>query len=183
MTRLATPSSRIWLLAVLLCAVTPAVVVAQADIVGSWQGALEVQGTNLPLIFHITETEGSLSATLDSPAQGATGIAVDTVAFEDGYVTLRINAIGGGYEGDLANDTLTGVWSQSGLSFDLTLERGQVGAVVMNRPQEPEAPFPYDIEEVRIASSAAGVTLAGTLTLPDADAPPPVVVLITGSGP
>ncbi|MCH7749980.1 MAG: alpha/beta fold hydrolase [Acidobacteria bacterium] len=153
------------------------------DIVGDWHGSLEVPGATLPLIFHITETDGSLSATLDSPAQGATGIPVDTVTFEDGHVTLRVNAIGGGYEGDLSNDTLRGSWSQSGMSFDLTLERGEEGGVVMHRPQEPHAPFPYDIEEVRIASSAAGVTLAGSLTLPDADAPAPVVVLITGSGP
>ena len=98
-------------------------------------------------------------------------------------MSLSINAIAGGYEGDLVNDTLTGAWSQSGMSFDLTLERGEEGEVVMNRPQEPKPPFPYAVEEVRIASSAAGVTLAGTLTLPDADAPAPVVVLISGSGP
>ena len=183
MTRLATRPSRGWLLVVLLGALTPAVAAAQADIVGNWYGSLDVQGTSLPLIFHITETDGSLSATLDSPAQGATGIPVDTVTFEDGHVTLRINAIGGGYEGDLANDTLTGTWSQSGMSFDLTLERGEEGEVVMNRPQEPKPPFPYAVEEVRIASSAAGVTLASTLTLPDADVPAPVVVLISGSGP
>ena len=145
-----------WLLVVLLGALTPAAASAQVDIVGDWHGSLEVPGATLPLIFHITETDGSLSATLDSPAQGATGIPVDTVTFEDGHVTLHVNAIGGGYEGDLSNDTLRGSWSQSGMSFDLTLERGEEGGVVMHRPQEPHAPFPYDIEEVRIASSAAG---------------------------
>ena len=183
MTRPATVSSLSWLIVVLLGALAPAVAAAQAEVVGTWHGSLEVPGASLPLVFHITETDGSLSATMDSPAQGATGIPVDTVTFEDGHVSLSINAIAGGYEGDLVNDTLTGAWSQSGMSFDLTLERGEEGEVVMNRPQEPKPPFPYAVEEVRIASSAAGVTLAGTLTLPDADAPAPVVVLISGSGP
>ncbi len=156
---------------------------AQADIVGNWHGSLEVQGTSLPLVFHITETDGSLSATMDSPAQGAIVIPVDTVTIEDGHLTLRINAIGGGYEGDLEDDTLTGAWSQSGMSFDLTLERGDEGEVVLNRPQEPKAPFPYDIEEVRIASSAPDVTLAGTLTMPTGEGPFPAAILISGSGP
>jgi len=96
MTQLTTRPSLRWLLVVLLGALTPAVAVAQADIVGNWHGSLEVQGTSLPLVFHITETDGSLSATMDSPAQGAIGIPVDTVTFEDRHLTLRINAIGGG---------------------------------------------------------------------------------------
>ena len=183
MTRPATRPSLCWLLLLLLGALTPAVAAAQADIVGTWHGSLEVPGASLPIIFHITETDGSLSATMDSPAQGATGIPVDTVTFEDGHVTLRINAIGGGYEGDLEDDTLTGAWSQSGMSFDLTLERDEEGEVVLNRPQEPQAPFPYDIEEVRIASSAPDVTLAGTLTMPTGEGPFPAAILISGSGP
>jgi pimeloyl-ACP methyl ester carboxylesterase len=183
MTRLATPSLLSGLLAALLATLTPAVAVAQSDIVGDWKGALEVPGASLPLVFHIAETDGSLGATMDSPAQGAIGIPVDTVTFEDGHVTLRINAVAGGFEGDLTNDTLTGSWSQSGMSFDLTLERSAEDAGAMNRPQEPKAPFPYDIEEVRIASAASGVMLAGTLTLPRGDGPFPTAILISGSGP
>ena len=173
--------------AALLYVFSPTAVAAQNDadddIVGDWHGGLEVGGNSLPLVFHISETDGNLIATLDSPAQGATGIPVDTVMFEDGHLTLGITAIGGGYEGDLSNDTLTGAWSQSGMSFDLTLERTEEGAAALNRPQEPKAPFPYDTEDVRIVGSADGVTLAGTLTLPDTEAPAPVVVLISGSGP
>jgi len=39
---------------VLLGALTPALAAAQANIVGHWRGSLDVQGTSLPLIFHIT---------------------------------------------------------------------------------------------------------------------------------
>jgi len=49
------------------------------------------------------------------------------------------------------------------------------------RPQTPKPPFPYRTEEVTVAS-APGVTLAGTLTLPQGEGPFPAVVMITGSG-
>ena len=51
------------------------------EIVGSWTGNLSVQGTELPLAFNIKSEEGKLTATLDSPSQGATGIPMDEVFF------------------------------------------------------------------------------------------------------
>lgn len=57
---------------------------------------------------------------------------------------------------------------------------------VQPRPQTPLSPFPYTIEEVRIENPEAGITLAGTLTLPADDvrqAPYPAVVLLTPAGP
>jgi len=51
------------------------------------------------------------------------------------------------------------------------------------RPQEPKRPYPYREEEVTVENSAAGITLAGTLTEPDSGGPFPAVVLITGSVP
>ena len=78
-----------------------AVAAPQEEIVGDWHGTLDVPGGSLPVVFHISETDGSLTATLDSPSQGATGIPVDSVVFDNGHVSLRIAAIGGGYEGEL----------------------------------------------------------------------------------
>ena len=54
---------------------------------------------------------------------------------------------------------------------------------ILNRPQEPKPPFPYRSEEVTFKNNAAGIVLAGTLTLPEKDGRYPVAVLITGSGP
>jgi hypothetical protein len=43
----------------------------------------------------------------------------------------------------------------------------------MARPQDPTPPFPYLTEDVRLVNERAGVTLAGTLTLPNrAEVPP-----------
>lgn len=53
------------------------------------------------------------------------------------------------------------------------------------RPQTPRPPFPYTREDVAIDASADSVTLAGTLTLPDAASHPgkrPAVILVSDSG-
>jgi pimeloyl-ACP methyl ester carboxylesterase len=52
-----------------------------------------------------------------------------------------------------------------------------------NRPQEPLRPYPYHEEEVTYNNNEAGVSLAGTLTMPHRSEPFPAVVLIAGSGP
>lgn len=53
-----------------------------------------------------------------------------------------------------------------------------------NRPQMPQPPFPYQSVAVEFDNpKAAGVHLAGTLTVPAGKGPFPAVLLITGSGP
>ncbi|MEM1013115.1 MAG: alpha/beta hydrolase [Planctomycetota bacterium] len=51
------------------------------------------------------------------------------------------------------------------------------------RPQEPTGELPYEAFDVMIESTAEGVTLAGTVTIPPGEGPFPAAVLITGSGP
>ncbi|WP_442264749.1 alpha/beta hydrolase family protein [Tenacibaculum sp. ZS6-P6] len=51
------------------------------------------------------------------------------------------------------------------------------------RPQDPVAPFSYQIENVTFKSGKADFKLAGTLTLPKDKRNPPVAILISGSGP
>lgn len=52
-----------------------------------------------------------------------------------------------------------------------------------NSIQEPKPPFQYHVEEVAFENKAAGITLAGTLTLPTSEGPFPAVILISGMGP
>jgi pimeloyl-ACP methyl ester carboxylesterase len=51
------------------------------------------------------------------------------------------------------------------------------------RPQTPLPPFPYRSQEVSFPSKAAGVTLSGSLTIPEGSGPYPAMILVTGSGP
>ena len=67
---------------------------------GLWQGTLKVPGGELRVVFHINKAaNGKLAATLDSPDQGARGIAVEECTFRNGKLTLAVKTISGGYEG------------------------------------------------------------------------------------
>lgn len=53
----------------------------------------------------------------------------------------------------------------------------------MEREQTPKPPFPYRIEEVKVATPDSQVSQAGTLTLPEGGGPFPAVLLLTVAGP
>lgn len=157
---------------------------SRTEMVGVWQGVLKVGATELRMVVQIqTRADGSLTGTVDSPDQGATGIPISEVIFEDGRVRLVVQAVMGLFEGKLSEDgkQIVGEWRQSGVTFPLTLERTEKPPVV-RRPQEPSKPYPYRELEVRFENKKAGVKLAGTLTLPAGKPPFPAVMLITGSG-
>ena len=156
------------------------------DIEGLWLGSLEVQGGNkLRLLFNIsTSPEGSITATMDSLDQGANGIPVEIVTYKDGDLRLEVKSIRGVFEGTLKENgkTIDGEWKQAGSVLPLVLSRiGEKPEI--RREQDPVKPYPYDEEEVVYENKEAGVTLAGTLTLPRSEGPFPAVILITGSGP
>jgi len=157
----------------------PAVAAAQVTpIVGDWYGSLTIpNGPKLSLVFHV-KPDGS--ATVDSPNQMAKGMPA-TATLANGKVTLSLSTIPAGFEGTVSADgqTLQGQWLQGGGALPLTMSRT---APVLNRPQTPKPPFPYRAEEVSYRNPASGLTLAGTLTLPEGTGPFSAVVLITGSG-
>jgi len=152
---------------------------------GIWQGTLKAGAIELRIVFKISEqSDGVLTATMDSPDQGAKDIPVDEVIFENGNLRLEIKSAMGVFEGKIRDDNLSieGEWKQSGQSFPLVLER--VDEVVeLLRPQEPKKPYPYQEEEVVYENKEAAVKLAGTLTIPGQEGPFPAVLLISGSGP
>lgn len=152
---------------------------------GIWQGELKVPGTVLRIVFKVSKNpDGTLTATLDSPDQGATDIPVEEVIFKDNILRLNVKSVGGVFEGKVSEDFLVieGEWKQSGGAFPLTVKRVDK-AVEILRPQVPKKPYPYIEEEVIYENKDAEITLAGTLTLPSGNAPFPVILLISGSGP
>ena len=152
--------------------------------VGSWKGPLDAGAATLTLVFHVAEAAGGgFEGTLDSPDQGATGIPATEVTVSGATLTFTVAALGARYVATLSPDgtTLTGTFTQGPATIPLTLTRGEAEAPL--RPQNPTLPLPYRSQEVVVSNSAAGVTLAGTLTLPEGNGPFPAVVLVTGSGP
>ena len=153
---------------------------------GVWLGTLKVPpNAELRIVFNIrANPDGSPAGTIDSPDQGATGIAISRIGIEKERVTIEVSVIGGRYEGTLnaGGSEISGQWMQGGVSLDLVMKRVKE-APKLQRPQEPKKPYPYLDEEVTYQNAKDGVTLAGTLTMPRTGSPFPAVLLITGSGP
>ena len=92
---------------------------------GSWKGTLEVQGTQIPLVFDVKEEAGVFSSTMDSPSQGATGIPMDETTFSESTLTIMSSKIGIKYIGTLVDNTLTGTFYQAGMELPLSLEKSE----------------------------------------------------------
>ncbi|MCZ8215835.1 MAG: alpha/beta hydrolase, partial [Cyclobacteriaceae bacterium] len=151
---------------------------------GQWNGLLKVQGTQLRVVFNIKQTENGLSATLDSPDQGAKGIPTTASSFENGVLKIAIANLTVEYEGTLGSDNIiVGTFKQAGQTFPMNLSKEKVEKEKIVRPQEPAKPYPYYSEDVTFENKSAGISLAGTLTLPKKEGIFPVVILISGSGP
>lgn len=153
------------------------------DITGRWNGTLAVQGTQLRLVFNIVKTDSGYRSTMDSPDQGAKGIAVTSTVFDGAILKLNLTNFKIEYSGVFNDSSIKGTFTQAGQSFPLDLSRTEVEKKVIPRPQEPLKPYPYYSEDVTFENKKANLTLAGTLTLPKKEGVFPVVVLITGSGP
>lgn len=155
--------------------------VSAQDIIGSWKGKLSLpNGEQLTIVFHISQESNVYKATLDSPDQGTKGIPTESTTFANSVLTIKIPVINASYQGNLKEDgKLHGTFTQ-GILMPLVLEKGEV--IKPKRRQEPQPPFAYKAEEVTFRNEEAGITLAGTLTLPQTGSHFPAVVLITGSG-
>lgn len=174
------------LLGVTLAVLPPLTASAQEAVLGTWSGSLDAGGAELRIVFHIKEEDEGLTATMDSPDQGVTGIPVSDVTVAGDSVALAVARIGGTYEGTLASSeaTIKGTWTQGGQSFAVTLTPAEESDTnPPPRPQHPEPPFPYVEEAVTFQNESAGITLAGSLTYPESEDPHPAVVLLSGSGP
>lgn len=154
------------------------------DITGQWNGALKIQGTQMRLVFNVTQSDNGFSSTMDSPDQGAKGIPTTTTSFENSILKITIANAKIEYEGTLGQDNIiVGTFLQGGQSFPMNLSKEKIEKEKLVRPQEPIKPFPYYSEDITFENKKVGINLAGTLTLPNKEGVFPVVILISGSGP
>jgi fermentation-respiration switch protein FrsA (DUF1100 family) len=157
-----------------------------SDIDGTWLGTLDAGGVKLRVVFHITNTEDGLQATMDSPDQDMKGMPTTSVTHTGPSLKIDAKNINGTYEGKISADlsSIEGSWSQNGASLPLVLKRTKDEAILEpKRPQVPVKPYPYREEEVSYDNKVQSITLAATFTIPQGTGPFPAVLLITGSGP
>jgi hypothetical protein len=157
-----------------------------SDIDGAWMGTLDLGTVKLRIVFHISNTEDGLIATLDSPDQNVNGMPTTSVTRDGMNLKIESKSIGAGFEGKIAPDlsTMDGTFTQMGAAHPLSLKRVKDEVEIeRKRPQNPTRPYPYREEDVHYDNKVENVTLAATLTIPQGKGPFPVVLLITGSGP
>lgn len=155
------------------------------EVSGKWYGKLNVQNTSLRIHFTIKKDSLSYTTTMDSPDQGAFGIPTDKTNVTDGKIAVFINAMMINYKGKIKKDSIIGVFTQNGQSFPLNLSKNKIEASEQKRrPQDPKEPFPYLVKSVSFVNKEANnIKFSGTLTIPKNSKNPPVVILISGSGP
>ena len=153
-----------------------------AQIEGYWKGEIDLGVQKLETAFDIKAAENGYSATFDVPAQGAFDIPVDEVSFQDSQLQLKMNAMDASYSGTLKDSVIEGTFTQRGMTFPLNLAKAEKNDQQKARPQDPQPPFDYQIEEVTFVNPKEGNTLAGTLTIPEGEGPFPAMVLVSGSG-
>ena len=150
------------------------------DITGQWNGVLS--GVNLRIVFHIDKTDEGYASKMYSPDQSTIGIPVASTILSESRLTLTVPNIDLLYEGVFQTDSIVGTLKQMGASFPMTLKRGPVEVKPISRPQEHKPPYPYRSEDVTFENKAVGITLAGTLTMPETGSNFTAVILVSGSG-
>lgn len=173
---------KLFTLSSLICCFISSTVLAQSKFTGTWNGTLDV-GATLKILLHInSDASGQLSGTMDSPDQGAKGIALSNVSASGDTLTASIAAIGGKYVGVMQDAThINGNWSQSGRDFTLNIVKGETGGELV-RPQTPKPPYDYISEDVIYHNADNSIQYGATITIPHGNGPFPALVLITGSG-
>jgi hypothetical protein len=95
-------------------------------VVGDWQGVLDTGSGSLHVVLHVSQgNDGKLTATLDSPDQGATGIAINSITYNKPVVHFEIEKLGASYDGTIneASSEIAGNWKQGTVSLPLNFKR------------------------------------------------------------
>jgi uncharacterized protein len=133
--------------------------------IGSWEGTLNVSGTELLLVFNLNKIEdGTISGTLDSPNQDAYGIPITKIIIESNEIEIWVGSISGTYSGvfDPQKSTINGEWEQGFNSLPLILKP----KTKMIKPKNKKQIFTNDEQELLSGSWEGKLELSNeTLTI------------------
>lgn len=103
-----------------------AIAASAPAVVGDWQGAISTGAASMRVVLHVSQgDDGKLTATLDSPDQGATGIPVTTVSFKEPNLHFEIEKFSCSYDGKINKDNseIAGEWKQGSATVSLNFKR------------------------------------------------------------
>ena len=155
---------------------------------GIWQAKVTRSDGKRRLVLRITTTGDNTTIKFDAPDAGANNLAVANFARVGNRVSFEVPTAGAKFDGmlDQSGDRIEGTWffpNQPPTRIVFARTQAQAQQTPRRRPQLPVPPFPYRVEEVRVANATApGVTLACTVTTPQGAGPFAAAVLLTGSG-
>ena len=154
---------------------------------GSWKGDLKVPGQSLAMEFTFSQAADSAwSGTFFVVGQTPAPLPFTRVTVDGDRLVAEASNLRATFEAKLSPDgkVLDGRWKQGPANLELVMARQEAPSapVVIRRPQDPVAPYPYAEEEISYVNPQGKVTLAGTLTVPRRPGPHPALLLITGSG-
>lgn len=142
-----------------------------AQIEGTWNGNIELPNQKLPFVIHITNENNELKATSDSPSQGAFGLKINEVRFENNILYLKQNQLMMTYEGTLVDEqNIQGTFKQGSYSFTLNLTKEEAKKTMSSSAQN------YEVKEINISEELTGNLYKTTNN-------ETVILLIAGSGP
>lgn len=150
---------------------------------GEWNTSFVVVGQSMRMKMAIIDSNSAQQLFVEDPDGTYSKKEISDFAIEDEKLTFQWDKIGLSFDGDYFSDgdSISGLMKQSGLTWHVNFTRDEQEEKVVFRPQEPVAPFDYEIREVLIKN---GDNLIGaTITIPTGfNEKMPVVVLASGSG-
>ncbi len=97
-----------------------------AEFEGDWEGSLQAPDGAHALAVHIhNQPDKSVKATLDVESQSAAGLPLSDVVQTGSSIEFKLPIAGASFKGAFNKETneIAGQWSQSGMSFPLTLKK------------------------------------------------------------
>lgn len=170
-----------------ICLAGPSFSQALHDVTGNWYGFFRTpQGNKQRLQLIFERTGDSLKGKMKSPDATEDPIDMDSIYATDDSLKFSINKISLVYTGawSARNGRYEGYFEQLGNRAELNFSRREIkeGELPVERPQEPQPPFAYDVEEVKFVNTVDKVLLTGTLTKPGIKGTFPAIVMISGKG-
>lgn len=145
------------------------------QLVGTWNGAIEVEEQPLNIIIEFDHKE-KFTGNISIPIQNLNEFSLTHLKFDGENISFEVPLPNQEvkFEGVLENeDLIEGTFTQEGQEFPFHLERGQLAGQTGER-SEPEDLLSVETEHGE---------LKGELLTPEGEGPYPVALIIPGSGP
>lgn len=145
----------------------------------TWSGSIDIMGSKLHISVIFKTQQGIPRAKINIPDQGAWGLDLTNVSFNNPRVHFELEAGPGKaiFEGLYYVDSIYGTFTQAGIKGTFCLKPGIITNEELPYPED----YPYNIEEITFRNDKC--VFSGTLTYPHGTNKFPAIILITGSGP